>query len=128
MSYDLLKTIPGAFSARTQFVRLYVKDLTEGDKNAQFEDYGLYTQVEQINKTYLRNHGLDEFGQLYKATMFEFLNYDAIKLSDDPSFDREAFEEYSGDKGKRGSLEADCNACRSEQLRNSDRGNSGQIF
>lgn len=99
MSYDLLKTIPGAFSARTQFVRLYVKDLTEGDKNAQFEDYGLYTQVEQINKTYLRNHGLDEFGQLYKATMFEFLNYDAIKLSDDPSFDREAFESILEIKG-----------------------------
>lgn len=80
LSYDLLKTIPGAFSARTQFVHLYVRDLTEGNAEAAFEDYGLYTQVEQINKTYLRNHGLDENGQLYKANMFEFLRYeDAIK-------------------------------------------------
>ncbi|MFR3321636.1 MAG: hypothetical protein ACLTSZ_11500 [Lachnospiraceae bacterium] len=32
-------------SLRTQFVHLYVKDLTE-DTGAAFEDYGLYTQVE----------------------------------------------------------------------------------
>ncbi len=99
LSYDLLKTIPGAFSLRTQFVRLYVKDLTEGDANATFQDYGLYTQVEQVNKTYLRNHGLDEFGQLYKATMFEFLEYDAIKLKDDPAYDQKAFEEILEIKG-----------------------------
>lgn len=99
MSYDLLKTIPGAFSARTQFVHLYVKDLTEGNTDAQFEDHGLYTQVEQINKTYLRNHGLDEFGQLYKANLFEFLQYDDIKLADDPSYDKKAFENILEIKG-----------------------------
>lgn len=99
LSYDLLKTIPGAFSLRTQFVHLYVKDLTEGDADAQFVDYGLYTQVEQVNKTYLRNHGLDEFGQLYKATMFEFLQYDALKLKDDPEYDQEAFEQVLEIKG-----------------------------
>lgn len=99
LSYDLLKTIPGAFSLRTQFVRLYVKDLTEGSTNAKFEDYGLYTQVEQVNKTYLRNHGLDEFGQLYKAIMFEFLEYDAIKSKDDPAYDQKAFEEILEIKG-----------------------------
>ena len=99
MSYDLLKTIPGAFSARTQFVRLYVRDLTEGNTDAAFVDYGLYTQVEQINTTYLRNHGLDEFGQLYKANMFEFLQYDAIKLKDDPSYDQTAFESILEIKG-----------------------------
>ena len=94
-----MKTIPGAFSLRTQFVHLYVKDLTEGDADAQFVDYGLYTQVEQVNKTYLRNHGLDEFGQLYKATMFEFLQYDALKLKDDPEYDQEAFEQVLEIKG-----------------------------
>ena len=35
---------------RTQFVHLYVKDLTDSDTGA-FVDYGLYTQVEQLNKT-----------------------------------------------------------------------------
>ncbi len=100
LSYDLLKTIPGAFSARTQFVHLYVRDLTEGNAEAAFEDYGLYTQVEQINKTYLRNHGLDENGQLYKANMFEFLRYeDAIKETSDPSYDLTAFEQVLEIKG-----------------------------
>ncbi len=37
---------------RTQFVHLYVKDLTDGNC-AEFQDYGLYTQVEQLNKTAL---------------------------------------------------------------------------
>ena len=100
LSYDLLKTIPGAFSARTQFVRLYVKDETTGNTNAQFEDYGLYTQVEQINKTYLRNHGLDENGQLYKAIMFEFLRYEDVLLeTSDPSYDQTAFESILEIKG-----------------------------
>lgn len=100
LSYDLLKTIPDAFSARTQFVHLYVKDTTENDSKAKFEDYGLYTQVEQINKTYLRNHGLDENGQLYKANMFEFMRYhDAIKESTDPDYDKTRFEEVLEIKG-----------------------------
>jgi len=100
MSYDLLKTVPGAFSARTQFVHLYVKDLTEGNTKAKFEDYGLFTQVEQINKTYLRNHGLDENGHLYKANMFEFFRYeDAIKETSDPDYDQSKFEEVVEIKG-----------------------------
>lgn len=100
LSYDLLKNIPGAMSARTQFVHLYVKDETASGTGAGFEDYGLYTQVEQINKTYLKNHGLDENGQLYKATMFEFLRYaDAIKETSDPSYDKSAFEKVLEIKG-----------------------------
>ncbi len=100
LSYDLLKTVPGAFSVRTQFVRLYVKDLTGGNAGASFEDYGLYTQVEQINKTYLRNHGLDENGQLYKANMFEFLRYEeAIKETTDPTYDLSTFERVLEVKG-----------------------------
>lgn len=100
LSYDLLKTIPGAFAARTQFVHLYVKDLTEGASDASFEDYGLYTQVEQFNKAYLRNHGLDENGQLYKAGMFEFLRYeDSLRLTSDPEYDQTAFEQVLEIKG-----------------------------
>lgn len=100
LSYDLLKTIPNAFSARTQFVHLYVKDLTTGNTQAQFEDYGLYTQVEQFNKAYLRNHGLDENGQLYKARRMEFYRYaDNIKLTSDPTYDLNAFEQILEVKG-----------------------------
>ena len=76
------------------------KDLTTGAKDAPFEDYGLFTQCEQINKAYLRNHGLDEYGQLYKAQFFEFQRYeDAIKLTSDPSYDKSMFEQYLEIKG-----------------------------
>ena len=101
LSYDLLKTIPDTFSARTQFVRLYVKDLSEsGSASAGFVDYGLYTQVEQINTTYLRTHALDENGYLYKANMFEFLRYtDDIKLTADPGYDELKFAYRMESKG-----------------------------
>ncbi|HIZ60938.1 MAG TPA: exopolysaccharide Pel transporter PelG, partial [Candidatus Dorea faecipullorum] len=79
LAYDLMKDIPQMMSARTQFVRLYVKDTTEGG-NGTFTDYGLYTQVEQINKTYLKTHGLDNKGYLYKINFFEWYQYDELKL------------------------------------------------
>lgn len=98
MAYDLMKDIPQMMSLRTQFVHLYVKDETAGG-DGQFKDYGLYTQVEQVNKTYLKTHGLDNRGNLYKAIFFEWGNYDAIKLKTDAGYDEEAFEEYLEIKG-----------------------------
>ncbi len=101
LCYDLQKGLPDMISARTQFVHLYVKDET-GDNAAstKYEDYGLFTQVEQINKTYLENHGLDKNGNLYKANMFEFYrSEDAIKLKTDPGYDVKKFEEILEIKG-----------------------------
>ncbi len=99
LAYDLMKEIPQMMSARTQFVHLYVKDETAGGSGV-FEDYGLYTQVEQMNKTYLKTHGLDNNGQMYKIEFFEFLRYeDAIKLATDPTYDLDAFEDYLEVKG-----------------------------
>lgn len=99
LAYDLMKDIPQMISARTQFVHLYVKDETEGADHA-FEDYGLYTQVEQINKRYLENHGFDKNGQLYKINFFEFFRYeDAIKLATDESYNLKEFEKYLEVKG-----------------------------
>ena len=49
LAYDLMKKIPQMLSLRTQFVHLYVKDNTDGTSDS-FADYGLYTQVEQLNK------------------------------------------------------------------------------
>ncbi|MCD8325646.1 MAG: CotH kinase family protein [Lachnospiraceae bacterium] len=99
LAYDLMKEIPQMFSARTQFVHLYVRDLTEGG-SGEYEDYGLFTQVEQLNKTYLENHGLDRNGQFYKLNHFEWQEYDAVmKLSTDLDYDETAFEEYLEIKG-----------------------------
>ena len=99
LGFDLLSGIDELMSLRTNFVHLYVNDLTDGDDDG-FEDYGLYTQVEQLNKTALRTHGLDKNGHLYKINFFEFYRYeDAIKLESDPDFDKAKFEEYLEIKG-----------------------------
>ena len=99
LAYDLMKDIPQMISARTQFVHLYVKDETEGGSGV-FEDYGLFTQVEQMNKTFLKSHGLDKNGHMYKVNFFEFMRYeDAIRLATDPAYDQTAFEEHLEIKG-----------------------------
>lgn len=99
MAYDLIRDIDQMMGLRTQFVHLYVKDLTESTSGV-FEDYGLYTQVEQLNKTALKAHGLDASGQLYKVNFFEFYRYeDSIKLTTDPAFDQSMFDYYLEVKG-----------------------------
>ena len=100
MAFDLLKEIPQLMSLRTQFVHLYVKDQTTDPANERFQDYGLYTQVEQLNKSALRAHGLDRYGQLYKVNSFEFYRQeDTIRLETDPDFDQKAFEKSLEIKG-----------------------------
>lgn len=99
MGYDLLAGIDQLMGLRTQFVHLYVNDLTD-DEDTGFEDYGLYTQVEQLNKTALRAHGLDRTGNLYKVNFFEFYRYeDAIKLSTSTGYNKKEFEKYLEIKG-----------------------------
>lgn len=102
LSFDYMKMIPHMTSLRTQFVHLHVKDLTapNANANAAFEDYGLYTQIEQPNKSFLRMHGLDRYGNLYKASNFEFFRYpDKLKTKDDPAFDKAMFETVLESKG-----------------------------
>ena len=99
LAFDMLADIDELFSLRTTFVRLYVKDTTKGG-NAKFEDYGIYTQVEQLNKTALKAHGLDNRGHLYKVNFCEFYRYeDTIVLKDDPKYDLKKFEEILEVKG-----------------------------
>jgi uncharacterized membrane protein len=94
LSFDIFETLPNITSLRTQFVHLYVRDLSEGGKaDKPFEDYGLFTQIEQPNETFLKNHWLDPYGQLYKAVMFEFFRYpEELKSQSDPSYDKALFE------------------------------------
>ena len=99
LAYDLLNSVPQLIGGRTQFVHLYVKDTTAGG-DGEYQDYGLYTMVEQVNRRFLKNHGLDENGQLYKVTFFEWLQYPEIMIpEDDPDFDEAAFEAYMEVKG-----------------------------
>uniref|UniRef100_UPI0025DC9F6E CotH kinase family protein n=1 Tax=Butyrivibrio sp. TaxID=28121 RepID=UPI0025DC9F6E len=99
LCFDLMTGIDEMMSLRTQFVHLYVNDLTDGSDDG-FEDYGLYTQVEQLNKTALKVHGLNKEGHLYKINYCEFYRYeDDIKLMDDPDFDLDKFEKHLEIKG-----------------------------
>lgn len=99
MMYDLMETMPGMIALQTQFVHLYVKDNTEGSED-QFTDYGLYTQVEQSNKGFLKRHGLDSNGELYKINYFEFYRYeDTIMLKSDADYDQKKFEDQLEIKG-----------------------------
>lgn len=96
--FDMLRTVEGAASVRTQFVHLYVKDDTAGE--TAFRDFGLYTQAEVPGSRYLGNHGLDTEGYLYKAISFNFEPNDYIKLVTDPEFDQAAFDTVLSCKGR----------------------------
>lgn len=99
MAFDMMADIEEIMSLRTTFVHLYVKDTTESE-DARFEDYGIYTQVEQLNKTALERHGLDKRGHLYKVNLCEFYRYEEILvLKDDPAYDEQKFEEILEVKG-----------------------------
>lgn len=91
ISFDYFKEITNLVSFRTQFVNLHIKDLSSNDKS--FKNYGLYTHIEQANKDFLKNHGLDPTGNLYKAQFFLFLeNKDSLKNVKDTGYDKKAFE------------------------------------
>ena len=96
--FDLLREVPEVPSLRTQFVRLFIKDETAGQ--TEFEDYGVYTQVEVPGKKYLGNHGLDTSGYLYKAISFNFEMKEGLKNFDDPEFDPEVFKTILNCKGR----------------------------
>lgn len=92
LGFDLLKGHEKLMSLQTQFVHLYVKDETSGED--EFHDYGLYTQVEQLNKRGMKAHGLDSNGHLYKINFCEFYRYeDVIVPVDDPRYNQAAFDE-----------------------------------
>lgn len=102
LNYDLFRDVPNFTSLETQFVHLYIKDYSEGDYQQEFVDYGLFTQLENIDKDYLKNHGLDSDGWLYKAEYFEFYRYpDNLKLESDSGYSEELFEEILDIKGNR---------------------------
>lgn len=99
LCYALLEDIPSLLSTRTRLVHLYVKDTTSGP-DTLYVDYGLYTMVEPINKTYLKNRHLDDDGALYKANDFDFARHeDVITLATSPQFREDAFEALLESKG-----------------------------
>jgi len=92
LCFDLMIGMPGMVTLRTQFVHLFVKDETTDPPADTFVDYGLFTQIEQPNQRFLRNHLLDPDAQFYKTYMFEFERYpEKLRLADDPLYDEAEF-------------------------------------
>lgn len=99
LCYRLMEDIPALLSTRTQLVHLYVKDTADG-ADALYRDYGLYTMVEPINKTYFKNRNLDGDGGIYKANSFDFARHaDAILPATSPQYQQSAFEALLEVKG-----------------------------
>ena len=99
LCYELMEDIPSLLSTRTRLVHLYVKDTTSG-ADTLYQDYGLYTMVEPINKSYLKSRHLDDDGALYKANAFDFARHeDVITLSTSSQFQKDAFEALLESKG-----------------------------
>lgn len=105
LAFDLMQPIPQMTAIRTQFVHLYVKDETEGG-SGEFVDYGLYTRMEQINRSWLESRGFDKRGYLYKiGEMFEWyaydpiINYNSYEYISSPKTDEDTFEYYLETKG-----------------------------
>jgi len=92
LSFNLLQDIPHITSMQTQFVRVFIRDLSSASDGA-FVDYGHYTHVEQANKKFLQAHNLDRSGSLYKIEYYEFHLDDRLKLKSDPTYDKDAFED-----------------------------------
>ncbi|WP_461205058.1 CotH kinase family protein [Clostridium sp. DL1XJH146] len=100
LSFDLIKSVPNITSLRTSFINVYIKDLSEGNYANDFEDFGLFTQIENVDTDFLENHDLDKKGSLYKVENFEFYRYeDTLKLKDDPDYNEEDFEKILEIKG-----------------------------
>lgn len=93
LGFNLLTLVPDITSMRTQFVHLYIKDLSKDKPDSKYIDYGLYTHVEQPNKMFLKSHGLDQNGNLYKAELFEFLLDERLKDVNDQGYKEEEFEQ-----------------------------------
>lgn len=106
LMFELMTEVPGMLSTRTQLVQLYVKDLSDPEESDnerskhKFEDYGLYTLIEPVNKAYLKNRGIDTSGDLYEAVNFDFGRHaDVILPATDARYDKESFEQLLDPKG-----------------------------
>lgn len=94
LAFDYFRKIPDLISLRTNFVQLHVKDLTDPSSTGSFENYGLYTHVEQLNEDALAARGLNPDGHLYKAENFEFYRYpEHLKHQDAADYDKKRFEQ-----------------------------------
>jgi hypothetical protein len=85
LSFDLMKGMPHLPSLNSQFVKLYIDNVS----------YGIYTHIENVGKEYLKNRGWDKDSGIYKARNFNFRERTAYNLdANGKPLDKDAFEQY----------------------------------
>lgn len=89
---DLLTQIDNIAGYRTYFMRLWIRDVSLPEEEQEFVYYGLYTEMEQPNKTYLEAHNLSSSAVMYKASDFSFAMSDVLRNVDDPEYSEDDFE------------------------------------
>lgn len=92
LAHDLIIDIQHISSFRTYFLEVYIRNDSIKEEKSDFNSYGLYTHIEQPNKAYLRNRGLDEKGSIYRAENFYFKLTPQLKNVDDSDYDEKSFE------------------------------------
>lgn len=92
LAHDLIIDLQHISSFRTEFLEVYIRDDSLDEKKKEFHSYGLYTHIEQPNKTYLRSRGLDANASLYRAEDFYFQLSPQIKNVSDSDYDKQLFE------------------------------------
>ena len=90
---DVLAEMDNMVSYRTNFMRVWIRDTSLPKEEQKFEYYGLYTHIEQPNKSFLEARGLSSDCEMYKARDFSFNLSENIKDVDDPEYSEEEFEE-----------------------------------
>lgn len=89
---DLITKMEDVAGYRTYFMRVWIRDASLPQEEQQFQYYGLYTEIEQPNKTYLESHGLSSNANLYKARDFSFQMSEVLRDVNDPLYNEEEFE------------------------------------
>lgn len=92
LAHDLIINLENISGFRTNFLEVFIKDDSIKEEETDFQSYGLFTHIEQPNKTYLKSRGLDENGSIYKAEDFYFQLAPQLKNVDDADYDKQSFE------------------------------------
>lgn len=90
---DVLAEMEDMVSYRTNFMRVWIRDTSLPKEEQEFEYYGLFTHIEQPNKSFLEARALSSECEMYKARNFSFNLSENLKDVDDPEYSKELFEE-----------------------------------
>lgn len=92
LAHDLIIDLEHISGFRTTFLEVYIRDDSLGIEESEYNSFGLYTHIEQPNRTYLRSRGLDDDGTLYIAENFAFSLSPQLKNVSDPEYNKQDFE------------------------------------